>query len=97
VPRVTPAPASTPASGAGRDDVDPAILRARIDRVVKAANAALGPNQRIHGWRLWPDEDFPRTHTLKIKRGPVRAWAVADTPPGASGPNGSTEDQPPTG
>jgi long-chain acyl-CoA synthetase len=97
VPRVTPAPASTPASGAGRDDVDPAILRARIDRVVKAANAALGPNQRIHGWRLWPDEDFPRTHTLKIKRGPVRAWAVADTPPGASGPNGSTEDQPLTG
>ena len=39
----------------------------------------LGPNQRIAGWRLWPDEDFPRTHTLKIKRGPVRAWAIADT------------------
>ena len=29
-----------------------------------------GPNQRIAGWRLWPDEDFPRTHTLKIKRDP---------------------------
>jgi long-chain acyl-CoA synthetase len=60
---------------------DAAALRARVDEAVKAANARLGPNQRIHGWRLWPDEDFPRTHTLKIKRAPVRAWAVADTAP----------------
>ena len=42
----------------------------RIDAAVKAANATLGPNQRIAGWRLWPEEDFPRTHTLKVKRGP---------------------------
>jgi long-chain acyl-CoA synthetase len=60
---------------------DAAALRARVDDAVKAANARLGPNQRIHGWRLWPDEDFPRTHTLKIKRGPVRSWAIADTAP----------------
>jgi long-chain acyl-CoA synthetase len=52
--------------------------RDRIDQAVRAANASLGPNQRIHAWRLWPDEDFPRTHTLKIKRAPVRAWAIAD-------------------
>jgi long-chain acyl-CoA synthetase len=60
---------------------DAAALRARIDEAVRAANARLGPNQRIHGWRLWPDEDFPRTHTLKIKRAPVRGWAIADTAP----------------
>ena len=60
---------------------DPAELpRPRIDAAVKAANATLGPNQRIAAWRLWPEEDFPRTHTLKIKRGQVRAWVVADTP-----------------
>ena len=59
---------------------EPAALRARIDAAVKAANATLGPNQRIAGWRLWPEEDFPRTHTLKIKRGQVRAWIAADTP-----------------
>ena len=59
---------------------DPAELRGRIDAAVKAANATLGPNQRIAGWRLWPEEDFPRTHTLKIKRGQVRAWVAADTP-----------------
>ena len=55
----------------GRRD-DPAAVRDRIDAAVKAANATLGPNQRIAGWRLWPDEDFPRTHTLKVKRDPDR-------------------------
>ena len=54
---------------AAADAPDPAAVRERIDAAVKAANATLGPNQRIAGWRLWPDEDFPRTHTLKIKRG----------------------------
>ena len=61
-------------------DDGPAELRSKIEAAVKAANATLGPNQRIAGWRLWPEEDFPRTHTLKIKRAPVRAWVAADTP-----------------
>jgi long-chain acyl-CoA synthetase len=65
------------AGAAGEGDA--AGLRARVDAIVKAANARLGPNQRIAGWRLWPEEDFPRTHSLKIVRGPIRAWAVADT------------------
>ena len=55
-------------------DETPADTKARIDAAVKAANATLGPNQRIAGWRLWPTEDFPRTHTLKIKRDPIRRW-----------------------
>ena len=59
---------------------EPAAARARLDAAVKAANSTLGPNQRIAAWRLWPEEDFPRTHTLKIKRGDVRAWVAADTP-----------------
>jgi long-chain acyl-CoA synthetase len=59
---------------------EPAAIRERIDRAVKAANATLGPNQRIAGWRLWPEEDFPRTHTLKVKRIQVRAWVAADSP-----------------
>ncbi|MEO8571176.1 MAG: AMP-binding protein [Chloroflexota bacterium] len=58
----------------------PAPVRERIDAAVKAANASLGPNQRIAAWRLWPDDDFPRTHTLKVKRIQVRAWAAADAP-----------------
>jgi long-chain acyl-CoA synthetase len=54
--------------------------RANIDAAVKAANQALGPNQRIAGWRAWPAADFPRTHTLKIKRDKVRAWATDEAP-----------------
>jgi long-chain acyl-CoA synthetase len=59
---------------------DPAALRAEIDAAVKHANVTLGVSQRVQAWRLWPDDDFPRTHTLKVKRDQVRAWAVADAP-----------------
>jgi len=58
----------------------PPELRDRIDAAVKAANASLGPNQHIAGWRLWPESDFPRTHTLKVKRDVVRAWATIESP-----------------
>ena len=58
----------------------PAELRATFDTAVRAANATLGPNQRITGWRLWPEADFPRTHTLKVKRDRVRAWAAVEAP-----------------
>jgi long-chain acyl-CoA synthetase len=53
-------------------------LRARVDAIVKAANADLAAHQRLAGWRLWPQPDFPRTHTLKIRRNEVRAWAGDD-------------------
>ncbi len=59
---------------------DAAAMRSGIEAAVKAANATLGPNQRIAGWRLWPELDFPRTHTLKVKRDRVRAWATVETP-----------------
>jgi len=61
--------------GAGAPDE--AAAKPIVEQAVRAANAALGPQQRIAGWRLWPDDDFPRTHTLKIRRDPVRAWAEA--------------------
>jgi long-chain acyl-CoA synthetase len=60
---------------------DPAAVRERLDAAVKAANATLGPNQRIAGWRLWPDEDFPRTHTYKIKRTQIATWIATDRRP----------------
>lgn len=62
-------------AGESGNKPDPVAVRARLDAAVKGANAALGPNQRIAGWRLWPEEDFPRTHTLKVKRTQVHAWA----------------------
>jgi long-chain acyl-CoA synthetase len=73
------APSASPVRTAGeRLDFDPADppaeLKATLDAAIKAANATLGANQHISGWRLWPEYDFPRTHTLKVKRDLVRAW-----------------------
>ncbi len=58
-------------------EVDDA-LRAEIEAIVNAANADLSMHQRIAGWRLWPERDFPRTHTLKVRRNDIRAWAGDD-------------------
>ncbi|HEY7524947.1 MAG TPA: AMP-binding protein [Candidatus Limnocylindrales bacterium] len=52
--------------------------RSELDAAVREANATLGPNQRIAGWRAWPEPDFPRTHTLKVRRDPVREWVARD-------------------
>jgi long-chain acyl-CoA synthetase len=60
--------------------VPPESIREALDAAVKAANARLGPNQRLAGWRLWPEADFPRTHTFKVKRDQVRAWVRVETP-----------------
>ena len=73
--RASPA-AEGEAGGAG--DGGAPLLEARVDAALKAANATLGPHQRIAGWRLWPEDDFPRTHTLKVKRDPVREWASGE-------------------
>jgi long-chain acyl-CoA synthetase len=56
----------------------PPAVRSSLDAAVRAANARLGPNQRIAGWRIWPEADFPRTHTLKVKRDQVRRWATPE-------------------
>ncbi|HUQ77812.1 MAG TPA: AMP-binding protein [Patescibacteria group bacterium] len=64
--------------GAGVDD--PAAAKPVLDAAVRSANSTLGPQQRIAAWRLWPEDDFPRTHTLKIKRDPIRAWAAEQRP-----------------
>lgn len=57
----------------GRADVDVhAVLvmhdPAQAEAAVKAANRRLAPHQQIRGHTLWPDEDFPRTLTLKARR-----------------------------
>ncbi len=36
--------------------------------VVRAANQALAGHQQIQGFTAWPEDDFPRTHTLKVKK-----------------------------
>ena len=59
---------------------DPEKIRARIGEMIREANATLAVHQRIAAWRMWPDADFPRTHTLKVQRDRVRARQVIDEP-----------------
>ena len=69
-----------PRATAAIEAAAPADVRAAIEAAVRRANATLGPNQRIAGWRLWPEADFPRTHTFKVRRDRVRAWAAIEVP-----------------
>ena len=75
-----------PAAGPGAARETPALVRERIDASVKAANQTLAVHQRVAGWRLWPDVDFPRTHTLKVKRDLVRGLGRRRRAP--AGPRG---------
>ena len=54
-------------AGDGTTDAD-------IDAAVQAGNASLAPHQRVRRWRRWPDDDFPRTHTFKVRRAQVAGW-----------------------
>jgi long-chain acyl-CoA synthetase len=81
---LTPGTHGLPRPGHPGGGFDPATppesIQTAVDAAVRAANARLGPNQRIAGWRLWPEVEFPMTHTFKVRRDQVRAWARADTP-----------------
>ena len=41
---------------------------AAAEDVVTSANQRLAPHQRVRGFTVWPEEDLPRTHTLKVKK-----------------------------
>jgi long-chain acyl-CoA synthetase len=48
-----------------------------LEAAVKQANASLSPQQRVRRWLRWEGADFPRTHTLKVRRDEVKAWYSA--------------------
>jgi long-chain acyl-CoA synthetase len=39
-----------------------------LDLIIQQANLKLEPHQKIRGYSLWPDQEFPITHTMKIKK-----------------------------
>lgn len=43
---------------------DPDQAKAAIQK----ANKQLASHQQVRGFTIWPEADFPRTHTLKVKR-----------------------------
>jgi long-chain acyl-CoA synthetase len=45
----------------------------RAEEAVKAANKRLGAHQQVRGHSLWPEEDFPRTLTMKPRRPMIEA------------------------
>lgn len=53
------------------------INHEQASQVTKWANSQLSDHQRIRGFTVWPDEDFPRTHTMKVKKNEV-AEALMD-------------------
>jgi long-chain acyl-CoA synthetase len=77
---VLPNPGEPPDATRAPEIGDPVKVRAAIEAAVHAANQTLAVHQRVVAWRLWPDADFPRTHTFKVQRDRVRAWAVVDEP-----------------
>jgi long-chain acyl-CoA synthetase len=55
----------------GRVEVHAVVLAADPEgaaRAIRETNGLLAPHQRIRGFTVWPGEDLPRTHTLKVKR-----------------------------
>ena len=47
------------------------------DDVVRQANSQLGGHQQIRGVTVWPEDEFPRTPTLKVKKPEILKWILA--------------------
>ncbi|PCI19712.1 hypothetical protein COB64_03300 [Candidatus Wolfebacteria bacterium] len=43
-------------------------------QIINEANKKLALYQQITGWSVWPEEDFPRSATRKVKKGEVLKW-----------------------
>jgi len=55
----------------GRVEVHAVVLAADpegVEKAIRETNRLLAPHQQIRGFTVWPGEDLPRTHTLKVKR-----------------------------
>lgn len=54
---------------------------AQGDEIVDRANRRLAPHQRIASWSIWPEADFPRSVTRKVKKEEViRTLAARQAP-----------------
>lgn len=50
------------------------------EEIVTEANTALDPLQRITGFSVWPETEFPRTTTLKVRKFIVRERLASQRP-----------------
>ena len=70
-------------------EAEPGVAQA----AVKSANAKLVDRQQVLHWSTWPEEDFPRTHTLKVKRNLVLDQVRNERPADAGPVQVVTDDQ----
>lgn len=71
----------TPGAIDGADEVHAVLLlQPAVDAaaVVRQANTALEPYQRIRGWTVWVERDFPRTALLKPRRADIASRVNAN-------------------
>ncbi|HEV2113447.1 MAG TPA: AMP-binding protein [Terriglobales bacterium] len=61
-----------------------------VAKAVAAANQKLATHQQIRKWLVWPELDFPRTNTQKIRSNVVKEFAEARFGAGASEPQHAT-------
>jgi len=71
-----------PEVAAGQETVHAVIIPRRpegdLGLAVQRVNLQLEAHQRIRGWSVWPESDFPRTSAgLKIKRHVVASWLAS--------------------
>jgi long-chain acyl-CoA synthetase len=57
---------------------------ADAEGAIAETNRSLAPHQRVRGFTVWPDGDFPRTPTLKPRRRDIAAALAAAPEPAAS-------------
>src|SRR6185503_5348549 len=67
--------------------------RARAGEAVKRANETLAGHQQIRRWAIWPEQDFPRTPTQKVRKVEVKQWSVAIRQSSADGRAGWQPDE----
>jgi long-chain acyl-CoA synthetase len=58
---------------------------------VSSVNRLVSDHQRIRGFTVWPEEDFPRTHTMKIRK-PLVLDYLTDRHPGEEKDPDAPED-----
>lgn len=48
-----------------------------VEQLIQQANEKLASYQHITGWSVWPEQDFPRSVTRKVKKEMVLAWLAS--------------------
>ena len=70
-------------------EIHAALIVADADMASDAvawANGRLAEHQRVRGFTVWPDDDFPRTHTLKVKKARLADMLLSEEGAESGGP-----------